>query len=221
MDPIEEMKREAALEAVKSVKDGMIVGLGTGSTANYAIREIGRLVREGNFSVRCVPTSIATENLAKSEGLELTNLDNRVPDITIDGADAIRKDFIVKGGGGAFTREKIVAYASKKFIVICDERKVVGENIRIGVPVEAIPFSLGLVMAKLLDYGSVEIRMNGKDRFITDNGNYVIDLYHQDKIRKEWESEIDSIIGVVANGIFTRKCDIIVGTKNGITKMKI
>ena len=221
MDAIEEMKRDAALEAVKSVKDGMIVGLGTGSTANYAIRELARFVRDGKIVIRCVATSIATEALAKREGLQLTNLDNRVPDVAIDGADAIRKDFIVKGGGGAFTREKIVAYASKKFIVICDESKIVGENIRIGVPVEAIPFSLGLVMARLLDYGSVEIRMDGKERFVTDNGNYVIDLYHQDRIRKEWENKIDSITGVVANGIFTRKCDIIVGTKNGIKKMKI
>lgn len=221
MDAIEEMKREAAIEAVKYVKDGMIVGLGTGSTANYAIKELARLVNGGKFAIRCVPTSIATENLAKKEGLELTNLDNRGPDVTIDGADAIRKDFIVKGGGGAFTREKIVAYASKKFIVICDERKLVSENMRIRVPVEAIPFSLGLVMSRLLDYGSVEIRMDGKERFVTDNGNYVLDLYHQDKIMKSWESEIDSIVGVVANGIFTRKCDIIVGTKNGIKKMGI
>jgi len=212
-------KKAAAKHSVSLIRDGMIIGLGTGSTASFAIKEISRLVKKG-FDLKGVPTSIQTQKLAKTLGIPLTTLDNGLPDITIDGADSIGKGHVIKGGGGALTREKIVAYASKLFVVIVDEEKLNEGRYRPKIPVEVMPFSLGYVLPKLFKYGSVEIRMSGKNKFVTDNGNYIVDVYHEKKVQPSWEAEINSITGVIANGIFTRQCDIIVGTSDGIKTLK-
>ena len=218
MDDVKSQKKEAAKHAVSLIEDGMIIGLGTGSTANYAIKRIGDLVK-GGLNIKGIPTSSKTKDLSKKEGIPLITLDGGLPDITIDGADSIGKNFLIKGGGGALTREKIVAYASKSFVVIVNEEKLNEGMYRPKIPVEVMPFSLGYVLPKLFNYGSVEIRMNGKEKFVTDNGNYIVDVYHDKKAQPSWEADINSITGVIANGIFTRSCDIIIGTKKGIKQI--
>src|SRR5262249_47017787 len=122
----QELKRAAAVAAVRAEgRDGMVVGLGTGSTAAFAIQAIARLGREGGLRVRGVPTSLTSERLARELGIPLTDL-TEVPDVDIDGADEIdpRRN-LIKGGGGAMTREKVVAVASRRLVIIADETKLV------------------------------------------------------------------------------------------------
>ncbi len=221
MDKNTGLKKMAAKEAVSLIKDGMVIGLGTGTTASHAIKEIGRRIREEGLKITGIPTSRETERLAFKEGILLTTLDKKLPDITIDGIDSMGKGFLIKGAGGALTREKIVAYASKTLIIIADESKLSNEPRKTRIPIEIVPFSLGYVLAQLLNYGHVEMRTKEAKNFITDNGNYIIDLYPAKKPTKKWEAELDSITGVVTNGIFTKKCNIIVATKNGIKHLKI
>lgn len=199
----EKMKKLAAREAMKFLKDDIIVGLGTGSTARYAIE----FIAENEFDVICVATSKESERLAISLGLRVMS-PNEVEyvDITIDGADEVDKEGnLIKGYGGALTREKIIAKMSKEEIIIVDETKLVqwlGQKGKL--PVEILSFGWKHTMKALESYGRPTLRKVGKKPFITDNGNYIVDL-SIDRVNdpKKWEVEINSIPGVVENGIFT------------------
>lgn len=214
-----EAKRIAAERAVDYVNDGMIVGLGTGSTAYYAIQKLGVRVREG-LQIKAIATSIQSELLAQELGIPMIAFaDITEIDVTIDGADEVDASFqLIKGGGGALLREKIVAAASKELIVVVDERKLVPVLGHFPLPVEIITFGYELTMKKLQALGCQPVlRMTDHRAFVTDNGHYIADCKFNEIVHPEvLHDQINHITGVVDNGLFihmTRK--VIVGTASG------
>ncbi|GAA5336807.1 ribose-5-phosphate isomerase RpiA [Thermus antranikianii] len=177
--PLESYKKEAAHAAVAFVQDGMVVGLGTGSTARYAVLELARRLREGELKgVVGVPTSEATKDLALREGIPLVDLPPEGVDLAIDGADEIAPDLsLIKGLGGALLREKIVESNAKEFIVIADHTKKVPVLGRGVVPVEIVPFGhLATLRAIRALGGEPELRMNGDEVYFTDGGHLIADV---------------------------------------------
>lgn len=177
--PLESYKKEAAHAAVAYVQDGMVVGLGTGSTARYAVSELARRLREGELKgVVGVPTSEATKDLALREGIRLVELPPEGVDLAIDGADEIAPDLsLIKGLGGALLREKIVESNAKEFIVIADHTKKVPVLGRGVVPVEIIPFGhLATLKAIRALGGEPELRMEGDEFYFTDGGHLIADV---------------------------------------------
>jgi ribose 5-phosphate isomerase A len=218
----EELKKQAGEEAVKHVEDGMILGLGTGSTVEYTLRKLGQLVKDG-FKIQGIPTSIHTKRIAKEENIPLTTLEEYPEiDVTIDGADEVDSRLnLIKGGGGALTREKIIAFHSKKLIIVVDDSKIVKMlGIDFPLPVEVIKFSWESTKKVLEDFGcTVERRkVMGEEPYITDNGNYILDCEFERIDEPEaLEKEINLIPGVVENGLFIDLAnEVIVGGKQGI-----
>ncbi len=211
----DEGKITAAKKALGHVRPGMTIGLGTGSTTAYFVKMLGEKNREKNMELKCISTSLKTEKLARKYGLSTFGFEKlKSIDIAIDGADVVVGNNLIKGlGGGAITREKAVDYRSLEFIVIVDPSKlsrVFGGN----VPVEVLPFASEAVRRDLKRLGAKRIRyrMNGKKRLVTDNGNYIIDsLFSKIERPADMERKLNMIPGVVENGIFTRKCIVIVG----------
>ncbi len=174
----ESEKELAGRAAAKFVRDGQIVGLGSGSTAYFAVVALGERVKAG-LKIVGIPTSIATEELARKVGIPLSTLDQHPDiDITIDGADEIDPHLnLIKGGGGALLREKVVASVSKKMIVVGDSSKAVPALGKFPLPVEIIPFARPVVERKLASLGAIanlRLKLDGQP-FITDNGNYILD----------------------------------------------
>ncbi|MDE5054816.1 ribose-5-phosphate isomerase RpiA [Niallia taxi] len=191
--------------AVDYVKDGMVVGLGTGSTVYYTILKIGEMIKQG-MKVQGVATSVQTEKLAEEQGIPLLTLDEvESIDVAIDGADEIDHHFYaIKGGGGALLREKIIAKASNKFIVVADSKKVVQKLGSFPLPVEVVPFGLRKTESYIQRFGcQTVLRMKGDTPYVTDNGNYIIDCTF-DVIAdpKQLEKDLNNITGVVENGLF-------------------
>ena len=224
----ESARREAAKAAVGQVESGMVVGLGSGSTVEYAIKELGRRVREENLQVLGVPTSYQSLQLALEEKIPLTTLDEHpILDLAIDGADEVDPDLnLIKGLGGALTREKIVDTAAKLFIVIVDEDKLVE---RLGmshpVPLEVLPFALAPVKLNLQKLGGKPIlRMAEKKAgpVITDNGNFILDVdFGPIQNPKELDKELHQIPGVVETGLFLEVTDTVyVGGREGVRKLE-
>jgi ribose 5-phosphate isomerase A len=205
-------KQNAASRALeREVKDGIVLGMGTGSTVDYFITALGLRVQRERLSIKCVPSSLRTQSLCIKAGLRLTTLKEEPRlDLTVDGADEINSNLdLIKGGGGALTREKIIASASKRVAIIADESKLVkklGE--KRPVPVEILPFSLGYVETQLrkLRPRKLTLRMNAQgkdDPAITDNGNLLFDIsLGAIKNPKRTSTELDAIPGVIENGIF-------------------
>ncbi|MBL0107773.1 MAG: ribose-5-phosphate isomerase RpiA [Ignavibacteria bacterium] len=210
-------KKLAAEKAVEFVKDGMIVGIGTGSTVFFAIKKLGELVRNG-LNISAVSTSDSTTKLAGAEGIRLINLDKAVrPDINIDGADEADRNFNgIKGGGGALLFEKIVALSSAKNIWILDSSKNVEHLGKFPLPVEVIPFGYKRVLNifKEMKYNP-ELRIKNNNPYLTDSGNYILDL-HLEKIEDAGilDKEIKLITGVVETGLFINIADVIITGKN-------
>jgi len=228
-EPLIPGKVAAAMEAVELVEDGMVIGIGSGTTVEIFLRELGRRIKEEEIDVLGVPSSYQSKLLAVEAGIALVDLiECPELDLCIDGADEVdRRLNAIKGGGGALTREKIVAYASEEVVFIVDERKVV-ETLSYPVPVEVIPFSLGYVLGELRrlvkDYGSngdVYIRQGtGKlGPVVSDNGNFILDCeFGEIEDPGELETEIKIVPGVVECGIFTNVADrVIVGRDGGET----
>lgn len=228
MDWRNEAKKRAAVEAVKNVRDGFVVGLGSGSTAAFAIKEIGRGVQEKSIKVLGVPTSHQAFILAIEHGIPITTL-NEHPrlDICIDGADEIDKELnLIKGrGGGAIAREKIVASAAEKLLIVADETKL---SQRLGtnhpITVEILPFAEPVVSARLTEMGGRPVLRERGDKtgpFITDNGNFILDL-HVEPIENlsELDLKLRSIPGIIETGLFISMVDIAyVGTATGLKRM--
>jgi ribose 5-phosphate isomerase A len=218
---LDRLKRAAALRAVDYVKDGMIVGLGTGSTAKHMVIALGEKVKAG-MSLRGVPTSQETATLAKHCGIVLIDQDNRwAIDIAIDGADQVDPAFnLIKGGGGALLKEKIVAASAKQFIVLVDYTKrvpVLGGSFPL--PIEVIPFGWGSTAREIesLTKSRVVLRERNGAPFKTEAGNLIVDA-HLERIDrpKELEIALNYIPGVVETGLFVGRTDIlIVGTPDG------
>jgi ribose 5-phosphate isomerase A len=196
----EKEKENAALAAVALIEDHMVVGLGTGSTAYYAITAIAERVKKG-LQIKAVPTSEQTAALALSLGIPLTDI-NAVDliDITIDGADEFTKEkYMIKGGGGALLREKIVAAKTKKEIIIADASKLVDHLGKFKLPIEVIPFARGYVMEELR-----KLQLKAEVRpFITDEGNNIIDVaFGKIEDPVALSAQLNEITGVVTHGLF-------------------
>lgn len=217
----EKLKQLAAEQAVEEVASGMIVGLGTGSTIYYALLKLGEKVRNG-LDIIGIPTSKQTEEIATQQGISLSTLgEHPVIDLTIDGADEVNPTLdLIKGAGGALVREKIIAHASERLIIIVDAGKLVeqlGSNFP--VPVEVLPFG----------WGSTQIALNRicqdstlRPGFVSDNGNYILDCTFDgipDPVATELT--INNLPGVVENGLFISRTDqVIIGTASGIQVLK-
>jgi len=221
----EEKKRLAGIEAAKEVEDGNYVGLGTGSTVRYAIEELGRRVREEGLSIKGIPTSADTRILAIKTGIPLTTFaEVQELDIAIDGADQVSRNYhLIKGGGAALFREKVVAYNSRKFVVVVDESKL-SNFLDIAVPVEVLPFAWSAVVRKLKAIGCKEAKLRqakGKSGpLVTDNGNYILDAYFgRIEYPHKLEKDINSIVGVVENGIFYGITTKVIVGKEGHTEV--
>ena len=181
MGKTEKLKKAAGVRAVDFVRAGMLVGLGTGSTAEFAIEELSRRIKDGRLSdISCVPSSERTKNFAEARNLDLVGLDSaRMIDVTIDGADEIDSDFnLIKGGGGALLREKVLAQNSKRTIIVADESKLsrkLGE--RFPVPVEVLQFALEAERGYLESLGGEARLRLARDGslFLTDQGNLIVD----------------------------------------------
>ncbi|EEL70470.1 ribose 5-phosphate isomerase A [Bacillus mycoides] len=215
------LKQLAGEYAADFVKDGMKVGLGTGSTVYWTIQKLGERVQEG-LSIQAVPTSKETEVLAKQLAIPLISLNETdILDLTIDGADEINNDLqLIKGGGGALLREKIVATSSEKLIIIADESKIVSHLGTFPLPIEIIPFSWKQTEKKVQSIGCETcLRMKDGGPFITDNGNFIIDCIFTNKILNpnDTNTELKMITGVVETGLFINMTSkVIIGTENGI-----
>ena len=224
----EEAKRRVALEAVKQVQEDFIVGLGSGSTAAYVIKEIGRQMLQEGLRVMGVPSSSQAMMLAVRSGVPLTTLDEHpILDLAIDGADQIDKKLnLIKGGGGALTREKIVASAAKQFVVVADETKLaekLGTNCR--VPVEVLPFALATATAGIKELGGKPLLRESKGKVgavVTDNGNYIVDVdFGPIDDAEELNRRLKLIPGVIETGLFIGIADIVyLGKPDGIVKLE-
>jgi len=217
---IEEAKRNAALEAVKHIKEGLVVGLGSGSTAAYAIQEIGKLIHRRNWEILGVPTSYQAFLLAVDNGIPITTLNEHPKlDLTIDGADQVDPDLnLIKGIGGALAREKIVASASEQNIIVTDETKLtkkLGKNQ--AVPLEVLPFALPLVESGIMKMKGKPVLRQGNGKVgpvMTDNGNFILDAdFGIIDAPNKLNSELKSIPGLVETGLFIGMTNIVyVGT---------
>ena len=214
MKSMDASKERAADSALKLVRAGHVIGLGTGSTAKFAIEGLGKMVRAG-LAVKGVPTSIATERLATECGIALLDLNEAgTIDITIDGADEVDPDFnMIKGGGGALTREKLVALASTKRVILVDESKLVPKlGISRRLPVEVLPFSWKLSARLLAELSSAaELRRHGEKPFVTDNGNHILDCqFGVIEDAAALEKQIKLLPGVIDSGLFIGIADTLV-----------
>lgn len=203
-------KQRAGFKAAEFVEDGMRVGLGTGTTAYWLVARLAERVREENLRVRCVPTSRRTEEQARSLGLPLVALGEVGElDIAIDGADEIGPELaLVKGGGGALLREKLVASVARRFVVIADRSKLVETLGRFPLPVEVVQFGWELTARRVASVAGVEPvlrRAADGEPFVSDNGNFILDCHCgsiPDPARTE--RELKSLTGVVESGLFVR-----------------
>lgn len=224
---VEDAKKRAALEAVKHIRNGYALGLGSGTTAAYAIGEIGKVIRQNNWHITAVPTSYQAFLLAVECGIQVTSLDERPKlDLNIDGADQIDRDLnMIKGMGGALTREKIVASASKLNVVVADESKLVRKlGVNHPVPVEVLPFAVATVCSKIHGIGGKPVLRVGNGKVgpvVTDNGNFIVDVYVRSiNNPNELDSKLKSIPGVIETGLFVGIADIAyVGTRNSVEKI--
>lgn len=215
MDP----KQLAGERAVERVAAGMVVGLGTGSTAYFAIRKLGERVR-GGLRVRGVPTSEQSRDQALEEGIPLVSLDDvdRV-DLTIDGADEVDPAFnLTKGGGGALLREKIVASATVQEIIVVDESKLRPRLGDFPLPVEVVPFAAAHVSRRLEALGcTASLRQADGRAFVTDNGNHICDCrFGRIDDPADLEARVESVCGVVTCGLFVGLAHrIVIGRSDG------
>ena len=205
----DDAKRRAGESAADAVSDGMVVGLGTGSTAAYAIRELGRRVDSG-LDIRGIPTSHGARRLARDVGIPLTTLAESTPDVAIDGADQVAGFDLIKGGGAAHAREKLVDSAAERFLVVADETKLT-EPLDAAVPVEVLPDAVPVVERELtaLD-GAPELRAaERKDGpVVTDNGNLVVDCaFGAIAEPGALATDIAALPGVVEHGLFVGLAD--------------
>lgn len=213
----DKLKLQAAEYALNYIEDDAVIGVGTGSTVNLFIQQLAKVK---NKIAAAVASSIATEKLLKSLGIHVVDLNEIHQDlpIYIDGADEVNKYLqLIKGGGGALTREKIIANAAKKFVCIVDETKMVavlGENYPL--PVEVIPMARSMVAHEIVKLGGHPEYRNG---FVTDNGNQILDVYHFPILEPmKIENTLNNIPGVVCNGLFALRGadELVVATQSGV-----
>jgi ribose 5-phosphate isomerase A len=212
-------KKAAGIAAADLVKDGMVVGLGTGSTTAYTIAELGRRVDEG-LDIIAVVTSYQSEMLAIRAGITLTSLaEHPELDIAIDGADQVDADLnTIKGGGAAHTREKVVSCSAKRFVIVADESKI-SEQLNHYVPLEVLPYARELVMGKVRKLGGdpvLRLASRKDGPVISDNGNFIIDAsFGVIANPREMSGMLSQVTGIVEHGIFTNVDEVYIGRKDG------
>ncbi len=221
----EHQKKIAAEKATEEVKNGMVIGLGTGSTVYYALLKLGEMIQDG-LNIIGIPTSEGTEKIATEQNISLTTLAKHPTiELTIDGADEVDSHLnLIKGGGAALVREKIIANASNRIVIVVDESKVsqvLGSTF--ALPVEIIKFGWEATQREVDKVcGKSDLRGGIDNPLITDNGNYILDcnfagIPEPEKV----ELQLNNIPGVVENGIFVDRADkVIIGTPNGIKYME-
>ncbi|CEG26298.1 ribose 5-phosphate isomerase A [Bacillus sp. B-jedd] len=212
-DNILNQKKLVGEKAAEYIEDGMVVGLGTGSTVYYTITKLAQLVKKG-LSIRGIPTSVQTEEMAKKLGIPLATFKEIDEiDIAIDGADEYDPRFnLIKGGGGALLREKIIANAAKKFIVVATPDKRVEKLGQFPLPVEVVPFGAEITKKQLLVFGcEPQLRQYQGGSFKTDNGNFILDCRFGEISRPQSLAEkLNRIPGVVEHGLFIDRTDILI-----------
>jgi len=220
----DDLKRSAALAALDEIRDGMVVGLGSGSTASIFIRELGERVRSG-LKVVGIPTSETSRRIAEEVQVPLTTLGQHPRiDVTVDGADEVSPELdLIKGLGGALVREKIVAHATDRVVIVVDESKLVPVlGTHTGIPVEVIPFAIDVVIDRLNGWGGHgKIREKHGERFVSDNHNFIID-WKPGEIREPavLEKQLKSVTGIVDSGLFCNVAQVvIVAGSTGIRRM--
>jgi len=213
-------KINAALGALEYVKDGMCIGLGSGSTAREFIRLLVEKVEKEKIKIRCVTTSTDTRALAIENNLWVVEPDTISDiDLAVDGADTVTRDALLKGGGGALTREKIIDYNAKSFIVIVDEGKVCDRLVG-NVALEVLPFAAPFVLRELKEFNPRIRRAERKlGPVISDNGSFIVDMDMEVDEPKKTEDWLKSIPGIIENGIFTKFDKIIVGNEEGFREL--
>src|SRR3954468_14003282 len=215
----DELKQAVARAAIEHVPTGGVIGVGTGSTANFFIAELGKIKHRVDGAVA---SSEGTAQRLKALGIEVVDPNTVLQlEVYVDGADEVNRALaMIKGGGGALTREKIVAAITRTFVCIADESKLVDVLGRFPLPVEVIPMARSHVARELVKLGGEPEWRQG---FVTDNGNWILDVYNLETAKPiELEGEINQIAGVVTNGLFARRgADVLLlGTGNGVQTMK-
>ncbi len=214
------MKRSAGEKALEWIEEGMIIGLGTGSTVKYTIEKLGELVKNG-LHIKGIPSSQQTKKLAQQHNIPLIDLTaDTIIDITIDGADEVDSNLnLIKGGGGALLREKIIAFHSKKVIIVVDESKIVkGLGIGFPVPVEITSFGWQATKKAIEQIGCTsELRTIMDEKYLTDNANYLLDCdFDRIEDPEALDIALHAIPGVVEHGLFINLVDeVIVGSRQG------
>ena len=218
---METLKKLAGIKAAEFVEDGMVVGLGTGSTAYYFVEEIGRRIKEEGLQIIAVTTSSVTSKQAEGLGIPLKSIDEvDQVDVTVDGADEVDSQFNgIKGGGGALLMEKVVATPTKDYIWVVDESKLVQKLGAFKLPVEVVQYGAEQVFHRFSEAGyKPSFREKNGQRFITDMQNFIIDLdlgVIENPV--EFGRELDHIVGVVEHGLFTQMVNrVIVAGQGGV-----
>ncbi|MFC0560386.1 ribose-5-phosphate isomerase RpiA [Halalkalibacter alkalisediminis] len=222
MEQIDVQKKMAGKKAVDYIKDGMTIGLGSGSTVYWMMKRLGELVKEG-LDIKGIPSSLRTEGWAKQFGVPLTDFSNTQQlDLAIDGADEVDPQFnLIKGGGGSLVREKIVNTASKKLIIIIDESKLVDQLGAFSLPVEVVQFGYEATALQISKLGCEPVlRMNGKEPFVSNNGNFILDcpfrvINHPEQLN----DDIKSVVGVVETGLFLGMTDLVIVGKDACVEV--
>ena len=219
-------KRLAAEAGADLVEEGMLIGLGSGSTAIFMVEALARRIQGGLRILGAVPTSRRTEELAARLGIPVTTLDAHPElDLDIDGADEVDPALsLIKGGGGALLREKVVAAASRRLVIIADESKRVPIlGLRFPLPVEVIPFALAPVSKKLTALGAnVQTRLQGERPYLTDNGNLILDCTFTGGIPdpRQLDERLHHIVGIVESGLFLHMASTaLIGGPSGLTRL--
>ncbi|MBX3076792.1 ribose-5-phosphate isomerase RpiA [Candidatus Obscuribacterales bacterium] len=217
-------KQNAARAAVDLIEDGMIVGLGSGSTSLIFVRMLGERVKNG-LKIKGVPTSDETAMVAREVGIELISLDQEVhPDLDVDGADEVDSNLnMIKGGGGKLLREKIVAFAAKEVIIMVDSTKLVEKLGKFTVPVEIVPFSQPIVEIAIEDIGGKPVLRKAKDgsTYITDEKNHILDCdFGLIDDAESLARKLSNTPGVVEHGLFIDLADLVlVGENDGVRQI--
>ena len=216
MSWVERARQASAVASLNLVENDSVVGLGSGRTVSFVIKELGKKVKREDLNIKVVPTSIQTEILSAKNGLNLTNLlEHPELDLAIDGADQVevRTLDLLKGAGGALAREKVVAFAAKKFVIVVDEKKVAKRGLNGKVPVEVLPFGVGFVMREIARIGGRPTLRESRGKLgpvVTDNGNHIIDIdFGRIYYPKKLDRSLRTIPGITETGLFLGLADIV------------
>lgn len=206
-------KKAAGEKAAEFIQDGMIIGLGSGSTVYWLLKKMGELVEQG-LNIKGIPSSVRTEGWAKDFNISLTDFSEvQSLDIAIDGADEVDPHFnLIKGGGGSLLREKLVDAHAKQLIIIADESKLVQQLGKFPLPVEVVPFGWEVTAQKIAQLGAVpELRRREGEIFVSNNGNYILDCTFDVILNpQELHKQLKLLLGVVETGLFIDMTDMVI-----------